>query len=265
MSVARPANGPIRSASALSTAGPTKAPDSRDTLSAGPASLDLTPGSAQLALGTPRIVRIPIPGAKGLFLELTPRGWTPKGGSTSTLFIQTVSGDRHLRLDYGYNVKTQTIDYHWNVRKAASIFGVSDHTAASAFDRASYRGAKYFNHAGAVMIALGAVADLNSIVVARRRWRQALQVSAGWLGAWQGCRYVGRLGAAAGRFFSPAGMMIGGILGCAAGACCGDALSAAATGQVYDLVEELYYEPLPQVQPPRHTTEAARHNAENWR
>src|SRR5215467_13273048 len=79
---------------------------------------------------------------------LTPRGWTPRGGTTSTLFIQTVSGDRHLRLDYGYNVKTQSIDYHWNVRKAASIFGVSDHAAASGLDRALYRGAKYFNHAG---------------------------------------------------------------------------------------------------------------------
>jgi len=223
------------------------------------------PGSAQVALGAARVVRIPIPGVQGMFLELTPRGWTPRGGTTSTLFIQTISGDRHLRLDYGYNMKTQTIDYHWNVRKAASIFGVSDHTAASAFDRALYRGAKYFNHAGAVMIALGAVADLNSIVVARRRWRQALRVSAGWLGAWQGCIHGGRLGATAGEIFSPAGMMAGGIVGCAAGAWCGEALSAAATGQVYDLAEELYYEPLPQVRPPRNTAEAARHSAENSR
>ena len=49
------------------------------------------------------ILRIPVPGTKGLAIELSPRGWKPKGGSTSSLFIQDVTGKRHLRLDYGFN------------------------------------------------------------------------------------------------------------------------------------------------------------------
>jgi hypothetical protein len=71
-------------------------------------------GEIPTAIGAASVVRIPVPGTQGMAIELGPRGWTPKGGSTSTLFIQDVVGKRNLRLDYGYNVKTGTVNYHWN-------------------------------------------------------------------------------------------------------------------------------------------------------
>src|SRR5262245_3231528 len=53
-------------------------------------------GSIPVAIGAASVVRIPVPGTNGLAIELTPRGWTPKGGSTSTLFIQDIVGKRQL-------------------------------------------------------------------------------------------------------------------------------------------------------------------------
>lgn len=55
-------------------------------------------GGIPAAVGMAAVVRIPVPGTNGLAVELSPRGWTPKGGSTSTVFIQDVTGKRHLRL-----------------------------------------------------------------------------------------------------------------------------------------------------------------------
>jgi len=83
-------------------------------------------GSVPLAAGAglAAVVRIPVPGTNGLAVELGPRGWTPKGGSTSTIFIQDITGKRHLRLDYGYNVKTKTVDYHWNQKGTANTFKI---------------------------------------------------------------------------------------------------------------------------------------------
>jgi hypothetical protein len=66
-------------------------------------------GSIPAAIGLASVIRIPVPGTNGLAIELSPRGWTPQGGSTSRLFIQDVAGKRNLRLDYGYNVKTQRL------------------------------------------------------------------------------------------------------------------------------------------------------------
>ena len=45
--------------------------------------------AAAAALGS--ILRIPVPGTGGLAIELSPRGWTPKGGSNSSLFIQYIT------------------------------------------------------------------------------------------------------------------------------------------------------------------------------
>ena len=77
-------------------------------------------------------------------IELRPRGHVPKGGSTSTLFFQDPSGRRHLRLDYGHNVRTNTIDYHWNQKGTNANFGIADHTAVGRAGQTAYKAAKYF-------------------------------------------------------------------------------------------------------------------------
>lgn len=76
-------------------------------------------GSIAVGAGMPSVVRIPVPGTNGLHVELRPRfprdrRWRPRGGSTSTLFIQDLTGRRQLRLDYGPNRSTGNIDFHWN-------------------------------------------------------------------------------------------------------------------------------------------------------
>ena len=85
-------------------------------------------------------------------IELRPRGRVPVGGSTSTLFFQDITGRRHLRLDYGYNVQTRTIDYHWNQRGTHGNFGIPDHTPAGPAGEAAYTAARYFRYAGRVLI-----------------------------------------------------------------------------------------------------------------
>ncbi len=106
-------------------------------------------GGIPYAIGQSSAIRIPIPNQPGLCIELRPRGFVPQGGSTSTLFFQDSSGKRHLRLDYGYNVKTKTIDYHWNQKGVAANFGIVDHSPAGRMAAAAHRAAKYSATAGA--------------------------------------------------------------------------------------------------------------------
>src|SRR5204862_4505214 len=114
--------------------------------------------------GQATLVRSPIPGSSGLAIEFNPRGWVPKTGSTSTLFFQDVTGNRHLRLDYGYNVRTKTVDYHWNQNRTG--FGIPDHARAGTAGRVAYQAAKYIKYAGRVLIVAGIVVDAISIVQA---------------------------------------------------------------------------------------------------
>jgi hypothetical protein len=96
-------------------------------------------GGIPYAAGMPSIIRIPIPNSNGLCIELRPRGYVPKGGSTSTLFFQDIAGKRHLRLDYGYNIQTKTIDYHWNQTGTHANFGINDHAPAGRVGATLYR------------------------------------------------------------------------------------------------------------------------------
>jgi hypothetical protein len=98
-------------------------------------------GGVPYAIGQSSVVRIPVPGTNGLCIELRPKGRVPAGGSTSTLFFQDATGKRHLRLDYGYNVKTRTIDYHWNQQGTHANFGVTDHTPAGRAGEVAYKAA----------------------------------------------------------------------------------------------------------------------------
>jgi hypothetical protein len=72
-------------------------------------------GGTPYAVGQASLVRIPIPGTNGRAIELKGR-WKPKTGLTSTLFFQDITGKRHLRLDNGHNVTTNTIDYRTRKR-----------------------------------------------------------------------------------------------------------------------------------------------------
>src|SRR3954463_15962109 len=109
-------------------------------------------GGIPYAIGQASVVRIPVPGTNGPCIELRARGWVPKGGSTSTIFFQDASGGRHLRLDYGYNVKTRTIDYHWNQKGTHADFGIADHSPAGTSGEVAYKAARYFRYAGRVLV-----------------------------------------------------------------------------------------------------------------
>src|SRR5262249_26244294 len=146
-------------------------------------------------------------------IELTPRGWTPPGGSTSTLFIQDLTGRRHLRLDYGYNPQTGNVDYHWNQRGTHGNFGIPDHAPAGRKNGSgALSGCQIFPVCRRALLVVGAAIDIYSIVVARRRMRQIVRVAAGWAGAWAGAEGLGALGAAGGTMVEPGlGTAIGGL------------------------------------------------------
>lgn len=199
--------------------------------------------------GMGSIVRIPVPGTGGLAIEFSPRGWTPKGGSTSSLFIQDVAGKRMLRLDYGYNKSTGTVDFHWNQKGVADKFGITNHTPAGRVGQAIDKGARYFKWGGRVLLIAGAIADGYSVVTSDQPWRQVAVVTGGWTGAWAGCKAGGAFGALAGTAAAPgAGTAVGGVAGCFAGGLGGywlgktlvteivDSQAAATVGRV---VEEL--------------------------
>jgi hypothetical protein len=207
-------------------------------------------GGIPYAVGQASIVRIPIPGTSGLAIELSPRGWVPKTGSTSTLFFQDVTGNRHLRLDYGYNVRTKTIDYHWNQKRTAGDFGISNHSPAATEGRVAYQAARYFKYAGRVLLVAGVVIDAISIVQASKPLRRASQVVAGWAAAWAGCKLVGAGGAALATPTTPLGMAAVGVGGCIIGGIAGYAGGSMLAGEVYDWAEGTFFTPLPEVAVP---------------
>ena len=206
-------------------------------------------GAIPFAIGIASVVRIPIPGTNGLCIEFWPRGFVPKSGSTSTLFFQDLTGKRHLRLDYGYNVRTKTIDYHWNQSGTFDKFGIVDHSPAGAWGARLYSAAKYFRYAGRVLMVVGVTVDVISIVVSSRPLRRASQVVSAWAVAWAGCEAVGAGGAAIGTLASPLGTAIGGVGGCIIGGYMGYRGGSAMGGAVYDWAEAVFT-PVPQIPPP---------------
>jgi hypothetical protein len=206
-------------------------------------------GSIPLGVGSPGIVsvvRIPIPGTNGLFLELSPRGFVPKTGSTSSLFIQDSAGKRVLRLDYGFNKSKGSVDYHWNQKGTFNEFGIADHTSVGAAGEALYKSAKYLKYGGRVLLIVGVASDLYAIVVAKKRLRQVARVAAGWGGAWGGGEALGALGAELGTAIEPGlGTAIGGFVLGSIGAAGGYFGASWAAGEAYDYVEETYFEQVP--------------------
>lgn len=174
-------------------------------------------GSISVGTGIVSIIRIPIPGTNGLALELNPRGWVPKSGSTSTVFFQSVDGKKVLRLDYGYNVKTKAIDFHWNQKGVKAVFGIADHQAAGKVGEALYKSARAFRYGGRVLIVLGLAADIASIVTAPNKWRQVAIVGGGWAGAWAGAELGGSGGGAIGFWLGSEVPILGNAVGAAAG------------------------------------------------
>jgi hypothetical protein len=201
--------------------------------------------------GVASVARIPIPGTNGLALELSPRGFVPKGGSTSTVFIQDVTGKKHLRLDYGYNVKSGTIDYHWNQKGTYNTFGIADHTTVGTAGRVAYKSAKYLKWGGRVLLVVGIAIDVWSIVQSSKPLRQTTKVVTGWAGASAGCEVAGEALGAAGTFIEPGGgTAVGGFLGCIGGGIFGYWAGSKAGGIVYDWAEDTFFNPLPAAEQP---------------
>lgn len=210
-------------------------------------------GAIPVGAGMPSVVRIPVPGTgtPRLYLSFSPRGWTPASGSTSTVFIQDVTGKRHLRLDYGYNKTTGTVDYHWNQKGTQAKFGITNHTPAGTGGKALYKGAKYFKYAGRGLLVVGAALDIYSIVVAKKKIRQVAKVVGGWAAAAAGCKVVGELGAGGGTLVTPGlGTAVGGAAGCVAGGIGGYVFGSWLGGEAYDYVEEIVFEDVPEVSAP---------------
>lgn len=199
-------------------------------------------GGVTISVGLPATIRIPIPGSNRLAIELAPRGWQPKGGSTSPIFIQDLSGKRVLRLDYGFNKSSGRFDWHWNQKGTFQEFGIADHASAGAAGKALGVFAKYFKYAGRTLLVVGIGIDVYSIVVASNPLRRSVQVVSAWTGAVQGCRLGGRGLGAVGTCIEPGlGTIIGGLGGCAIGGFIGYLTAEAASGYAYDWAEDTVF------------------------
>jgi hypothetical protein len=190
-----------------------------------------------------------VPGTDGLCIELRPKGRIPSGDSKSTLFFEDASGDRRLRLDYGYNVRTRTIDYHWNQQRTHADVGAADRSSAGRTGDAAHAAARYFRHAGRVMAIAGVAIELLSVVRASRSIRRASPVVAGWAAAWAGCEVVGA-GASGGLLGSSPGSSFRRIPGCVIGGIGGHYGGSAIGGEVYGWAEDTFFVPLPEVDGP---------------
>ncbi len=216
-----------------------------------PAGVVPSSGMIPYAVGQASVVRIPIPNTNGLCIEFKPRGWTPKGGSTSMLFFQDISGKKHLRLDYGFNKNTKTVNYHWNQKGTYDIFGKNNHTPVGSTETALGKAAKYFRWGGRVIMVVGVAIDVVSIVQASKPLKRATEVVAGWAGAWAGCKVVGAGLGAVGTLIEPGGgTAIGGVSGCIIGGIGGYFVGSTIAGEVYDWAEDTFFTPLPEVRKP---------------
>jgi hypothetical protein len=207
-------------------------------------------GAVLVGTGVASVARIPIPGARGLAIEFSPRGRVPASGSTSTLFFQDLTGRRHLRLDYGFNVRANSVNYHWNQSGTHAQFGIADHAPAGRAGAVAHRAARYFRWAGRTVLVAAAVADAVSIVQADRPLRRATQVVAGWAAAWLGCKLVGAGAAAVGTLASPLGTAVGGVGGCIVGGAAAYWGGSVLAGEVSEWAEGTVFTPLPEAPAP---------------
>ena len=172
-------------------------------------------GVAPVSLGIGSMLRIPVPGSKGLSIELSPRGWTPKGGTSSSLFIQDLTGKRHLRLDFGYNKNSQATEWHWNQKGTQADFGIKNHSSVGAEEQALGEFAADYRVGGRVLLVAGAAIDAYSMVTSSRPLRRSVQVVSGWTGAMGDCKLLGAGGAEIGTLVAPGlGTAVGGFFGC---------------------------------------------------
>ncbi len=198
--------------------------------------------------GLAATIRIPVPGSGNLAIELSPRGF--KGKSTSTLFIQDITGKKTLRLDYGFNKRTNTVDYHWNQKGTYEVFHIEDHTALGPEGEALYGAARTFKYVGRSLVVVGAAMDLISIARASNPLRRSTAVVTAWAMAWAGAESLGAAGAAGGTFVGgPVGTAVGGLvfgfIGGVGGYMAGEKLG----DMVYDWADGTKFTPLPEVGP----------------
>jgi hypothetical protein len=181
------------------------------------------------------LLRIPVPGTRGLAIELSPRGWKPKGGSTSSLFVQDLTGKRHLRLDYGFNKNSQLFEWHWNQKGTNADFGITNHTSVGAAEQMLGQFARIYKYVGRTLLIVGAAADAYSIVVSSQPLRRSVQVASGWAAAAGGCKIMGAGGAYLGTAIAPGvGTAVGGFLGCTVGSFIGYLTGESASGYLFD-------------------------------
>jgi hypothetical protein len=182
-----------------------------------------------IGIGAASSTRIPVGG--GLGLELSPRGFVPPGGSTSSAFIQDLSGKTHLRLDQGFNVKTNQSDIHFNQRGTFARFGIANHTLAGPGSRLLHHSANTLRVVGRPLLPIGIGLEAVSIATAENRPRAAVRGVSGLAGAFAGAKAGGAGGAL---LFSPSGpgaiagglggAILGGVGGYYGGSIAGESL-----------------------------------------
>ena len=160
-----------------------------------------------------------------------------------------------LRLDYSLNVKTNTVDYHWNRKGFGERFPIPNHSPAGRTGAVLYQGARAFRYLGTTLVIVGAILDVESIVVASNPLRRSTQVVSGWALAWMGARGAGAVGAEVGTVFEPGlGTAIGGLVFGAGGGVAGYWAGSKTGADIYDWAASTVFTPLPPTSVPAAVT-----------
>lgn len=170
--------------------------------------------------------------------------FTPKGGSTSVVFIYRKSKPKKMyRLDYDtlkQGPKAGTKGWEHNQKGVAKILKlkVTNHQPAGGWGKVAGNSAKVFKYGGRAMFIVGLAAEGVNIYYAENKARAIAKaggsLAGGAGGAWAGAKGGGAVGA----WFGPWGAAIGAGIGGLAGGALGAWGGGEATEAVYDLIVE---------------------------
>jgi len=194
-------------------------------------------GKIPFAVGQTSAVRIPVPGTRGLCLELSARGRVPGCGSASTLFVRHPAGHLQSRLDFAYNRRSRTIDFQWSQNAALPSFVSGGQAQPIVPWLVPHSPRKCYRYAGRALLVGGVVADTVSIVQASTPLRSASGTVREWCARWLGPSST------------PGCTPLASALDCVIAALSGLTTPAELALQVYDWAESTLFTPLDEVRP----------------
>ena len=183
-------------------------------------------------------------GGEKFYVSGTPPkgGWTPKGGTTSVLFLYKKSDIKKMyRLDWDtikMGPKQGQLGWEHNQKGVSKILGlkVTNHQPAGGWGRAAGTALRVYKWGGRALFVAGLVGSAVEIYYAENKARAIAKTGGALAGGFGGAKLGAAGGAKAGSYFGPVGAGIGTFLGGLIGAAAGAWFGGKVAGYVYDLI-----------------------------